>query len=278
MARPTTGPLKRIEDVAVFAHRTARFLADRVAPVPPPDGLPLALALVHEGRCGSTVLGSLLGQNPAFYWDGEALLPHRDSERWFRSLQGARGEDKARDLRALMRYARGRVYTLSVKGRFGYPRKRDLFRDLFALGFDRFVTLERRNLLRWVVSVQVGRQHRTLHLRKGRRAELRRVHIPLADPDGFTLLDQLERLKESHANAKRRVAGFPALHLEYETHVLDDPRVAYRAVCEFLGVEPTPVRITHERVNPYPLDRTITNYDEVRAALAGTEFEWMASD
>lgn len=271
-------PLKRITDVAVFTHRASRFLADRVAPVPEASGTPHALALFHEGRCGSTVLGALLSQNPHVYWDGEALLPHRPSERWFRRLQGARGEDNLQDLRALMRYSRGRVYTLSAKGRFGYPRREDVLPDLLALGFDHFVTLERRNLLRWVVSVEVGKQHRAWHRRRGQARRRHPVRVPLADPHGFTILDQLQRLKGDNEDARRRLAEHPTLHLVYEDHIRQDPRVAYRAVCDHLGIEPTPVEITHERVNPYPLDQTVSNYAEVRSVIEGTEFEWMASD
>lgn len=262
----------------MFAHRAARFLADRLAPVPDPDGAPHALALLHEGRCGSTVLGSLLGQNPRLYWDGEALLPHRPSERWFRHLQGARGESNLQDLRALMRYSRGRVYTLSVKGQFGYPRREDVLPDLLALGFDRFVTLERRNLLRWVVSVEVGKQHRAWHRRNGQKHRLRQAHVPLADANGLTLLDRLQRLHARNDDTRRRLSEHPTLHLVYEAHILEDPRVAYRAVCDHLGVEPSPVAITHRRVNPFPLDQIVSNYEEVRSVLEGTEFDWMLSD
>jgi len=51
--------------------------------------------------------------------------------------------------------------------------------------------------------------------------------------------------------------------------------VAYRSVCGFIGLEAAPVRVPYERVNPFPLQQIVTNYDAIAAALRDTEFEWM---
>ena len=45
-----------------------------------------------------------------------------------------------------------------------------------------------------------------------------------------------------------------------------------RRICEFLGVEPRPMRSTLVKVNPESLRDIVTNYDELFAALAKTEF------
>ena len=51
--------------------------------------------------------------------------------------------------------------------------------------------------------------------------------------------------------------------------------MAYRSVCEFIGLEAAPVRVPYERVNPFPLQQMVTNYDTIAAALQDTVFEWM---
>lgn len=89
-----------------FLRRAALLAADQLRRTHGCTGNPRGLALVHWGRCGSTVLGFLLNQHPCVYWDGEALMLERKSERWLRRLQGARGESNLDDLRRLMRYAR----------------------------------------------------------------------------------------------------------------------------------------------------------------------------
>jgi hypothetical protein len=45
-----------------------------------------------------------------------------------------------------------------------------------------------------------------------------------------------------------------------------------RRLCEFLGVEPRPMKSTLVKVNPESLRDIVTNYDELIAALAKTEF------
>ena len=221
------------------------------------------------------MLGSLLDQHPSFYWDGEALLPHRKSERWMRSLQGVRGESRIDDLRSLMSFARGRTYVLSAKGSLKYPTFRAMLADLRALGFDRFVVLERKNILCRIVSSEVGHQHRTWHLRTGRKVKLNRIRLPLVFDGGLSLLERLEGIRSWYAAARCELRGCSTLELDYETHILSNPTAAYRAVCGYVGIEPAPVRVRHQRVNPFPLSELVSNYGEIESLLSGTDFEWM---
>jgi hypothetical protein len=74
------------------------------------------------------------------------------------------------------------------------------------------------------------------------------------------------------------LVGRDVLDLTYEDDVAADPVRAYRRICYFLGVKNEPVEIRYGRTTPQKLTEIIENFDEVKAALAGTEFEWMLAE
>ena len=80
------------------------------------------------------------------------------------------------------------------------------------------------------------------------------------------------------ADARRLLTGREILDLTYEDDIADDPHRAYRRICDFLGVTPEPVEVRYGRTTPFPLSGVIENFDEVKAALASTEFEWMLAE
>jgi LPS sulfotransferase NodH len=71
--------------------------------------------------------------------------------------------------------------------------------------------------------------------------------------------------------------GHPTVEITYEDLVADSDNVVGR-IETFLGVEPAPMSTTLRRQNPEPLRELITNYDELRAAFAGTEHEAFFDD
>lgn len=144
---------------------------------------------------------------------------------------------------------------MSANGPFGYSSSRALIDDLLTLGFDRFVVLERKNTLRRVVSAHIGMRHKAWVLRRGRSPRLRQVGVPLQFPNGDTLLQRLRALRDWYAKARQALSGLPTLELTYEEQILQDPRVAYRLVCDFIGLEAVSVRVLFDRVNPYALQQ-----------------------
>ena len=64
-------------------------------------------------------------------------------------------------------------------------------------------------------------------------------------------------------------AGHPTAPLTYEDMV-SDPQGELRRIQEFLGVAPEDPSWTSRRQNPEPLRELVANYDELRAAFAGT--------
>lgn len=270
--------LNHMRELVILSRRIGRLMVDRVSPSPKNSQTPGALALVHNGRCGSTVLGSLLDQNPYLYWDGEGMVTHRKSEEWFRQLQGVHGESRFLDLQKLMSYSKDRTYILSVKKPLTYPSFDRCCQDLLALGFTRFVTLERKNLLRWLVSAEIGTQFQVWHLDKWQVPRLRKIIVDLCYSGGETLVERLRGIRRWHEMISQSLSGYSLFELEYEAHILENPLVAYQAVCEYLEVDATPVSLKHTRVNPFPLQDVIVNFAEVQSALRGTEFEWMLTE
>jgi len=273
-----TPPGKLAVELLRFGHRVLRLFADRTTPAAGLSASGSSLALIHRGRCGSTVLGTMLDQNDRVYWDGEALMPPSLSERWFHRMQGARGVSNTQDLKVLMRYAGTRIYVLSCKGQLGSGTISQLVRDLSDAGFDRFSVLERKNALRWLVSAEIGAQRQEWHLRRGELPRLKPVWIPLHYDQQKSLADRLHGLASWHKEVGDCLTGHPVLHLTYEDHIQADPTRAYREICEFMDIPATPVRVTETRLNPFPLTRLIANFNEVETALRGTGLEWMLDE
>jgi 16S rRNA C1402 (ribose-2'-O) methylase RsmI len=112
--------------------------------------------------------------------------------------------------------------------------------------------------------------------------ELHKLRI---DPQAIVLLDKPGKLVNTMRyvtqqcdSARRLLVGRDVLDLTYEDDVAEDPLRAYRRICDFLGVKNEPVEIRYGRTTPQKLTEIIENFDEVKAALAGTEFEWMAEE
>ena len=82
---------------------------------------------------------------------------------------------------------------------------------------------------------------------------------------------QFEKLQEL-------LTGRPVLSLTYENDIEKTPQHAYERTSAFLGIEAKNLDATYSRTNPFALQELITNFEEVREALKGTEVEWMLSD
>ena len=242
-----------------------------------------AVVMFHTGRCGSTVLADMLGQHRGVLWEGE--LYQRFFHIWAR--QGKRVDplrfhvDPVELLRRRQSRSGLRYYGLEVK--FFHLRIAGYELETFVaaldpLGFRHFVSLERRNQLRAIVSSLVGGEV-GYHRRGAAPATLHRVTLDPArvaiDRETRPLLAYLEDYEERFAALRRVLPPRATLHLVYEDDIRDDPRVAYRRLCEFLALEAKAPTINYDRTNPFALEEMLANFDEVAAALRDTRFEWM---
>ena len=237
------------------------------------------ICMFHIGRAGSTVLGDMLNQHPSIGWEGEIYGPKR--QLWH-------GEgDPARFAWQRAASLPRRWYGFEFKAfhvRFIDRTLEELVAAYRAGGTARFVILRRENTLRKIVSTAVARATGQFH-RVGRTAAPPEPGAPVRvridphahfiDRETRPLVEFLEGFDRFHAAIDAILAADAPLRLGYETDVLGDPQLAYRATCAWLGEEPVPVVMRFARTTPFPLRDVIENYGEVAAALEGTRWAWM---
>lgn len=80
----------------------------------------------------------------------------------------------------------------------------------------------------------------------------------------------LDRIAEEEAELDEIAAGHETFRIAYE-ELGDEGRLA--ELQRFLGLDPEPLRSWFERLRTRPLPETVSNWDEVAAALTGTPHE-----
>lgn len=280
--------LRRLQDVADRILRTGEIVRNRLDALvrrAPADGHALML---HTGRSGSTVVGNLLQQHSRIYWDGEI---YEKMFVWIRAKQGVLIRDQNRLLRPddawpyldrRRKRAGAKLYGFECRDYHLLWLKVslvDYLRAAESRGFTRVILLERRNLLRKIISNVVAETRDQHHVRAGAQVErpslrLNLDQVPL-DHGHVEIRSALTQTKRWLEEAAAAAAEFEHLHLCYEDSIQNDPLVAYRQACDFLGVAPEVPRIALGRTTAFPLSQIIENFDELRERLRGTEFEWM---
>jgi LPS sulfotransferase NodH len=133
----------------------------------------------------------------------------------------------------------------------------------------RIIHLIRRNALDVVLSKEAGAARQgVLHAREGEEVEAVRVRLSTD-----SLMRRLTLHERAIAGARVRFqkVGLPYREVVYEDLVADE-QDGFASLFEFLGVEPTPVTSSLQKVNPTAHEELIENYGEVREALEGTQF------
>jgi hypothetical protein len=240
------------------------------------------VAMFHVGRSGSTVLGSMLGQNPRVRWEGEIYEYHLlKLDRW--SVIPAPGcLDAERILLNRLHVAGNRFYGFEVKpfhlhmAGMGIERFVHRAQDI---PIDHYIVLERKNHLRVIVSSLIAHAKSVWFITNGKQPRLQQIAL---DPDGVEidrscrpLVELLNLYEQNFRDLRHALQGKDCLELTYEEDLAEDPTVGYRKVCDYLGIEDAPSRIKFSRTNPWRLSEILTNYDEVKSALQQTPYAWM---
>jgi hypothetical protein len=273
-----TSRVDRSIALGLLLRRLRRF-GDRLAHAPRRVA---NVAMLHAGRCGSSVLADLLDQRPDFYWAGELfeLMPTI----YYRM----EAEHRAQERIANAMYRPAEPY-------FGFDSKylpeqhlhpdlanktvEDYVALLDALGFEHFILLGRRNHLRRAVSVAVGTKTGQWNTAGDVASTTVRLDIARFASYGarMPLVDYFQSLDVVHERVRSALRGRRLLELEYEDDIQADPRLAYDKTCAWLGLAPHEVRVRLRKINDRPLTEMLQNFSEVQAALRGTAYEWMLS-
>ena len=173
-----------------------------------------------------------------------------------------------------------------------YPQLevQDWLNHFFARGYKHHLLMCRRNGLRRMVSHFRAAQSGQYVL--GSSSDVVNgspITIPLEGiVHGFgtrTLLGWLEEYERGHEvmqecldSLDKLNSDFSWLELVYEDQIEHDPRMAYRDVCNFLGLHAIDVDLRLRKISPGRLVDLIANLDEVRDCLSPTRFAWMLSE
>jgi hypothetical protein len=242
------------------------------------------VVMFHIGRSGSTVLGDLLGQHPAIFWDAEIYA--RLFYEWEQqgAVIGANGFalDPVNFLQQRMIQAGERIYGFEIKFfhlKVTHVALPSYVTALHGLGFSHYVLLQRRNTLRKLVSSVIGHQRARWHQPADRGTSLIRISLDVnnvaIDRERKPLLAYLQDYETNFKALAQLLHDRHVLHLSYEEDVSADPQIAYGCVCDFLGLERYPAIIRYGKTNPFPLRAMIANFDEVEGVLSGTPYAWM---
>jgi len=227
--------------------------------------------LMHMGRCGSTVLADLLGQRPDLSWDTELFTADRGL--W---QEG----DNPFDVLLRRMSSRAKPY-------FGFELKTwqphelgiplALLLDcLDVFGIDKFVLLHRSNIIRRIISSDLGHRTGEWHAHSQRKKRTPKIRVKLEEPQFTSRIRAQEHLWNA---AMLAFQHRHSIQLTYEADIGLDPIVAYRKVCEFHSLRPfDDVKVSYSKTTPFELGRMIENFDELANYLQGSGYEWMLEE
>ena len=235
------------------------------------------VVMFHVGRCGSTVVAEMLGRHPRVSWDGEVFEPavrrkigleELGPDEFLRQRRHATSEAYGFEIKYLPSHHQ-RLLGLDLDGLLDLSRR---------VGVTHYVTLHRHNYLRRVVSGAIGRERRRWHRSQSEPVPSTEVRLdPMAVPFGprQPLLAAFEEMRVGEDALHQALEGRPVLHLVYEDHVESDPAVAYRLICDLIGIEAGNIGAQLGRTGDAPLTELLVNFEEIADVLTGTEYEWM---
>ncbi|MEL6957322.1 MAG: hypothetical protein AAGL89_00055 [Pseudomonadota bacterium] len=246
---------------------------------------PGVVLMLHVGRCGSTVLANLLGQNDEIFWDGK--IPRKAKQLYHDTTNGF---DYARWTRAQFDLSGGKYYGFEFKiladqypAVFGTTTE-EFLETCRRIGVTHYVLLVRRNTLRHVVSHYASKNRGSWHAGANTKVEKKTFVL---DPDDITtgqnqgrpLLDYLFEVDAAHDLVRSKLSGENFLELEYEGDI-DEPgaQSAYNRICEFLKIAPGNVAIKNRKMNPFPLSDVIENHEDLAELLSDTPYAWMLNE
>lgn len=242
------------------------------------------VAMLHTGRCGSTVLGDLMNQHPQMYWSGEPFerLMKLDKSLSIKEVDYVIKEHENKRISA--------IYSFATK----YPTGMHLSKDcinmkigpyiehLKSLGYKKFILIERSNHLKRIVSIEKGRVsglwHSSNEVNKTKKVVIDPLKFEVGINVYLTLNEYFKQLDDDLAEVKSNLNEQEFVCINYENDINNDPKVAYKKVCDFTGIEYKSPQVKLKKTNPFPLHQLIENYEEIKEYFEGSKYAWMLDE
>lgn len=265
----------KIKNAVRYSLANNRFVADVVART---AGLltramrETNVLMFHPGRCGSSVVGMLLNQHPKIKWGGEI----------FAQLKKKYGKNSwVWDNPHMMIKLRNNIHFSRV---FGFEIKRKHFGDVNIdkkgiinitkeMNYDKYIILERKNYLCQIVSSKVAKKIGKWNVKKD--IEPPKVRIDLKDKKGNSLLKRFRKKDKFYESLKNLLDKKRYLYISYESDIKKDPKKAFKKIIKYLGLREVSVKINSKKINKRPLEKRVSNFEEVKGVLDRTKYEWM---
>ena len=242
------------------------------------------VAMLHPGRCGSTVLGSLMNQHPDIFWSGEPFEKYMQLDRSLSLPQTKKIIQKAENTEI------SKIYSFATK----YLQDMHLSKDcinmklpeyinlLEELGYHKFIVINRSNHLRRAISIRRGLEtnlwHTTNDITLSKKIFLDTQEFQVGLNRYMPLIKYFNSLDEEEEKLLHVLADFDTLLLNYESDIEKDPKRAYIKTCEFLSLSPVKVDVKLKKTNPNSIPELIVNYDEVKKVIENTSYSWMLKE
>ncbi len=232
-----------------------------------------SVAIFTIGRCGSTVLQNMLGQHSDMVCDGEIF----DDTSFYKDC----GVSLTQFMQTYMHQKISRFYSISTKylpAQLSETTGLDLGQHIALLrenNFGKFIIVHRKNYLRYLISIHVGRKLKKYHLKESITLATK-IKIDVNNAfRGKSLLEHFKSIDRQYEQLKNNLKKDIALYLTYEDDILENPRVAYEKVCTFLRITIEEPKIIFKRTNAFSYNEMLENFVEIKTILKNTSYEWM---
>lgn len=240
--------------------------------------------MFHTGRCGSTVLGNMLNAHSKVFWPSEIFVEFMRTEKNVNKKRFVEDTiEQSRQSSVSMVYGFETKYLPQqhLSQRCINMEIEDYISLLRKINFSKFIVIRRKNYLRRAISAQVGSKTKKWHSMQNITSS-EKITIDINSfSTGVTqepILELFCCMDESFDRLKMLLSHDDTLFLTYEDDILEDPRVAYRKVCEFVGIVDESPIIELRRTNSFRYEDIVINFKEVQAILKDTKYSWMLDD
>jgi LPS sulfotransferase NodH len=216
--------------------------------------------VLTRSRTGSNMVSSLLNSHPNIDVQGEI----------FSKLNGQTYKDVlASGFSKQPFYIKAAGFKIFYYHPLDDPSS-DIWNDLVKMKNLHVIHLKRRNVLRSLISSKIStNQNIWRSIESKGTSKLSERTVTLTEEE---LRDGFEYTKRWINEAEQMFCDHPLLTLYYED-LLDDIESNLRDACKFLGVQYRSLKTPLKRQNPESMRDLVINYEELKGAFQGTEWQ-----